>query len=285
MIPAEVDYVQVNCLQEALALKSKHLDEAQILAGGHSLIPLLKLRMAAPTLLVDVQRVEELNGIYFEKDVIRIGALTRHSNLLKHDDLHKEWPIFRQTAQVIADPQVRNRGTIGGSLCTADPSADWPAVVQALDAELHLCSVEGERIVKASDFFIGMMETDLKDGEILTEITIPRNKRNLIMSYQKYRHPASGYAVASAAVVLSVSGEVIEDCSIALSGVADRAFIAEKTCDLLRGNTPTTEILQNALDHLVEGQDILTDHFADDEYRTQLAKIMAKRALEDCLKA
>ncbi len=283
MIPAEVDYVQVNCLQEALALKSKHLDEAQILAGGHSLIPLLKLRMAAPTLLIDVQRVEQLNGIYFEKDIIRIGALTRHVDLLTDEELNAEWPLFRQAAAQIADPQVRNRGTIGGSLCTADPSADWPAVVQSLDAELHLCSIEGERVISACDFFIGMMETDLKDGEILTEITIPRNANELTTSYRKFRHPASGYAVASAAVALKVADDVIDQCSIALSGVSECAFVAKETCDLLWGKEPSEAQIEDALAHLLDGKDILSDHFADEEYRAQLAKTMTRRALQDCL--
>src|SRR5437764_15237315 len=173
MIPAQFDYVAPTTLDEALSLLAEHADDAKILAGGHSLIPAMKLRLAQPALLIDIARVKDLSYIREEGDHILIGAMTTHYELESSERLRKVCPLLPACAASIGDVQVRNKGTIGGSLAHADPAADWPAAVLALDAELVAASAQGERTIKATDFFVDMLTTALAPGEILREIRVP----------------------------------------------------------------------------------------------------------------
>src|SRR5439155_753553 len=188
MIPASFDYVRATSLAQAIGLLQKDPDGTKLVAGGHTLIPTLKLRLASPALLVDIGGINELKGIEVG-DRIRIGALTTHAELLASEPLRKVLPIFHQTADLIADPQVRNRGTIGGSLANADPAADWPAVVLALKAELELAGPTGRRRVAAKDFFVDIMSTALKPEEVLMAIHIPQPRPGARFRYRKIRHP------------------------------------------------------------------------------------------------
>src|SRR5689334_20919338 len=198
MIPANFDYESPRTLSEALSLLASH-EDAKILAGGHSLLPAMKLRLAQPPLLVDIGRVGGLSYIREAGDRIAIGAMTVHAEIAASKLLHQSSPLLALAAAQIGDTQVRNRGTIGGSLAQAHPAADYPAAVQALDADLVTHSRSGERVIPASKFFSGMFTTDLKHDEILTEIRIPKTVGEGV-AYKKHHHPASGYAVVGVAV-------------------------------------------------------------------------------------
>ena len=201
MIPASFDYVRATSLSQAIGLLQNDPDGAKLVAGGHTLIPTLKLRLASPARLVDIRCIDELKGIEIG-DQIRIGALITHAELFAPMRSGRCCPIIHQTADMIADPQVRNRGTIGGSLANADPAADWPAVVVALNAELELAGPDGRRRVGASDFFLGIMTTALETEDVLVAIHIARPRPGVQFRYRKIRHPASGYAVVGIAVAI-----------------------------------------------------------------------------------
>jgi aerobic carbon-monoxide dehydrogenase medium subunit len=210
MIPASFDYVRASSLAQTISLLQQDPDGSKLLAGGHTLIPTLKLRLASPALLIDIGGLEELKEIELA-DRIRIGALTTHAELLASEPLRKILPIFHQTAELISDPQVRNRGTIGGSLSNADPAADWPAVAIAVKAELELAGPVGRRHVAAKDFFIDIMTTALDPGEVLVALNIPRPNPGAQFRYRKIRHPASGYAVVGVAVALCLQDGIVSE--------------------------------------------------------------------------
>lgn len=279
------DYIRPKSLQEALSILSENGDDAQIIAGGHTLLPLLKMRMASVGTLIDIQDLDELKAIEISDHEITIGALTRHVDLQKSNPIFQDWPIIREAAGQIADIQVRNRGTIGGSISAADPSADWPAIVLLLQGRMTLQSAESKRSVSAEDYFIGMMETACQPNEILTHIHIPRNLSGAKANYQKFRHPASGYAVASAAVSVTLSEGMIKNTRIAISGTSDTVYLALKSAELLRGKPPSDAAFRQAAKAVTEGRSILTDQFADKNYRIQLASTMCQRALHACCTA
>src|SRR5215218_11470530 len=202
MIPTEFDYKVPATLEEAISLLASDLDGAKILAGGHSLIPAMKLRLAQPQLLVDIARIKSLSYIREEGDQILIGATTTHYQLESSDLLKKICPLLPACAASIGDVQVRNKGTIGGSIAHSDPAGDWPAAVLALDGELVLVGPNGERTVKAENFFVDLLTTDLQLGEILREVRITKPGGRFGQVYQKVPHPASGFAVVGVAVNL-----------------------------------------------------------------------------------
>ena len=197
MIPAAFDYARAGSLAEVIDLLQRDPEGTRLVAGGHTLIPTLKLRLASPVLLVDIRGIAEMKGISIDDKTIRIGALTTHAELLASEALHALLPIFRQTANRIADPQVRNRGTIGGSLANADPAADWPAVVIALHAEFEIAGPKGARRVAARDFFVDIFSTVLEPSEVLAAVHLRRPTLGARFTYRKIRHPASGYAVVA----------------------------------------------------------------------------------------
>src|ERR1700676_2125836 len=236
MIPASFDYIRATSLAHAIGLLQTDPDGSKLVAGGHTLIPTLKLRLASPALLIDICGIAELKGIEVA-DRIRIGALTTHAELLASEPLRKLLPIFHQAANLIADPQVRNRGTIGGSLANADPAADWPAVVVALRAELELAGPEGRRRVAAKDFFVDIMTTALVADEVLVAIHIARPGPGAQFRYRKIRHPASGYAVVGVAVALRLQDDIVADATIGITGATGRAFAADSASARLIGKS------------------------------------------------
>jgi carbon-monoxide dehydrogenase medium subunit len=277
VIPAEFDYAAPATLDEALRLLAATPD-AKVLAGGMSLIPALKHRLAQPPLLVDVARIPELDGVSVRSGKARIGARTTHATLLRHPEL-AEAPIFADAASVIGDVQVRNRGSFGGSLAHADPGADWPAVFLALDGEATVAGPRGRRSVRARDFFTGMMSTALADGEILTELTLPLETKRAGAAYRKLRQPASGFAVVGVAaqLVLDRKGR-IDAVAIGVTGVNATPFRAARLEKRLTGEAPDPAALRTLCTR-VEEVDAIGDLFASAEYRAHLAGVFAARAV------
>ncbi len=278
MISASFDYVRATSLAQAIGLLQADPDGSKLVAGGHTLIPTLKLRLASPALLIDICGIAELRGIEVA-DRIRIGALTTHAELLASEPLREVLPIFHQAADLIADPQVRNRGTIGGSLANADPAADWPAVVIAVNAELEIAGPTGRRQVAATDFFVDIMTTALEPDEVLVAVYIPRPNPRAQFRYRKIRHPASGYAVVGVAAVLCLQDGIASEAAIAITGAAGRAFAADSVSAHLIGKPLTSESIAEAASLASEQAECLSDHYASADYRKHLVKTEVSRAL------
>lgn len=282
MIPANFDYQSPVSLSEALSLLAAN-EDAKILAGGHSLLPAMKLRLAQPAMLIDIGRIGGLNYIRESGNVVRVGALTTHAEIAGSSVLHRQSPLLALAAAQIGDTQVRNRGTIGGSLAQAHPAADYPAAVLALDAEIVVHSRNGERKIAAHDFFTGMFSTALEHGEIITEINIPKTVGENV-AYHKHHHPASGFAVVGVAVRLKMSGQKIDSAAVALTGVGTHAYRASKVENALRGKPATKETFAAAATDAVDAVEALGDPYASADYRLHLAQVMTRRALVDAIK-
>lgn len=279
MIPAAFDYFTPASVGEAVSLLGQHPD-AKILAGGHSLVPMMKLRLANPPALIDINGISELRGVRQAADSVRIGALTTHAALEEDAQLRARLPILHEAAHVIGDPMVRNRGTFGGSLAHADPSGDWPAVVLALGARIRVTGPKGERTIEADDFFVDLLTSALEEGEVLTDVTIPLPTGSTGMSYQKFAHPASGYAVVGvAAVVTADGGGVCQSCRVAITGAGSKATRAEATEQALQGQRLDEAAIDRAAASAGEGIEFLGDIFASPDYRRHLVGVFTKRAL------
>src|SRR6185295_18099989 len=227
MIPSQFDYVAPKTLDEAISLLARNPEEAKILAGGHSLIPARKLRLAMPQMLIDLGRIKDLSYIREDGGRISIGAMTTHYQLESSDRLRDICPLLPETAAQIGDVQVRNKGTIGGSLAHSDPAADWPAAIIALRAELVAVKANGERVIKADDFFVDMLTTALEPGEILREIRINTPSGRFGQSYMKVAQPASGFAVVGVAVnVTRDSAGECQSVGVGITGVASKVYRA-----------------------------------------------------------
>jgi len=279
MIPAAFDYVRAEFLAQAIDLLQSDPDATKLVAGGHTLIPALKLRLATPALLIDIRGLKELKGIRIDDKGIRIGALATHAELLASDPLHEASPLFRQAANLIADPQVRNRGTIGGSLANADPAADWPAVVIALGAELEIAHAGGYRRVAARDFFVDIFTTVLEPVEMLSSVLVPRTAPGTRFAYRKIRHPASGYAVVGVAVAVQLQRDEVVGASIGVTGAAGCAFSGDIAADFLIGKSLSSATIGEAARLLGEATECLSDRYASAEYRASLLATETRRAL------
>ena len=280
MIPAAFDYNAPTTLDEALSLLSANPDGAKVLAGGHSLIPAMKLRLAQPELLIDITRIKNLSYVREENGQILIGATTTHYELESSALLKNICPLIPACAMSIGDVQVRNKGTIGGSLAHSDPAGDWPAAAIALHAELVVVGPAGERIVKADDFFVDLLTTALEPGEILREIRIKKPAGRFGQAYQKVPHPASGFAVVGIAVnlVLDANGKC-ESASIGVTGVGSKAFRPTATEAAIIGTTVDEQSISAAASHVCEAVDANSDLYASAEYRCHLAQVHTRRAI------
>jgi carbon-monoxide dehydrogenase medium subunit len=276
MIPANFDYESPRTLSEALDLLARR-DDAKILAGGHSLLPAMKLRLAQPALLVDIGRIGGLSYIRESGDGVHIGALTTHAEVAGSRALQRSSPLLAQAASQIGDIQVRNRGTIGGSLAQSHPAADYPAAVLALDAEIIAHSRSGERVIPATKLFTGMFSTALRSDEIITEIRVPRTTGEGV-AYKKFSHPASGYAVVGVAVRLRMSGAKIESSAVGITGVAEHAYRATAVENALRDKPANT--IADAATLAAQGVEFLGDSYASAAYRQHLVTVITRRALE-----
>jgi aerobic carbon-monoxide dehydrogenase medium subunit len=284
MIPSNFEYFAPKSVQEVLGLLTKYPDEAKVLAGGHSLLPQMKLRLAAPKYLVDIGRIAGLSYIKEEGGQLLIGAMTTHYALESSTLLKEKCPLLANTAAEIGDVQVRNRGTIGGSLAHADPAADWPAAILALDGEVRLLSSAGERSLKAEDFFVDMLSTALQPNELLTEIRIPRLPAPGGSAYLKMHQRASGFAIVGVAVQLSLdSAQICQQLGIGITGVGSKPYRARSVENELKGKKLEAPTIAKAALKAAEGVDALSDLHASSEYRSHLASVFTRRALEAAL--
>ncbi|HLX73581.1 MAG TPA: xanthine dehydrogenase family protein subunit M [Terriglobales bacterium] len=281
MIPASFDYESPKTLNEALSLLASH-EDAKLLAGGHSLLPAMKLRLANPPLLIDLGRIGGLDYIRDAGDTISIGALTTHGTVASSQLLLASSPLLAQAAGNIGDIQVRNRGTIGGSLAQAHPSADYPAAVLALDARIVTASQSGERVIPAREFFTGMFTSALRPDEIITEIRVPKTTGAGTV-YKKFAHPASGYAVVGVAVVVRGSNAKIDEVAVGITGVGEIAYRATAVEAALRGKPASA--LAEAARYAADKVEALGDNYASAEYRRHLAQVYTRRALQEALAA
>jgi aerobic carbon-monoxide dehydrogenase medium subunit len=280
MIPAPFDSEAPTSIDEALMLLAQNPDEAKILAGGHSLIPAMKLRLAQPSLLVDIGRIKDLSYIREEGNEILIGAMTTHYELESSTLLKKICPLLPDCASHIGDVQVRNKGTIGGSVAHSDPAGDWPAAIISLNAEMIAVGPGGQRTIKADDFFVDLLTTALVAGEILREIRIAKPAGRFGHSYQKVRHPASGFAVVGVAAALQLETDgSCQSAAVGITGVASKAYRAGAVEKALQGKTLNDQTIAEAASHAIDGVDPNSDLYASDEYRRHLAQVYTKRAI------
>ncbi len=285
MIAESFDYHVPKSLAEASRLVTQFGGEGKVLAGGHSLVPMMKLRLAAPKHVIDIGHIAELRYIREDGGKIQIGALTTHFELESSDLLKAKCPLLPETAREIGDVQVRNKGTLGGSLAHADPAADWPAAILALDAEIKAASERGERWIPARDFFVDLMTTALKPDEILSAVRVPTlPAAGGGDAYLKFHQPASGFAVVGVAarVVLNDKG-VVDQVGIGITGVGTKAYRATAVENALRGKSPSGRHVEEAAAHAADGVEANSDLFASAEYRADLACIYTRRALERAL--
>lgn len=287
MIPASFDYYAPTSVEEAIRLLQQHGDDAKILAGGHSLIPLLKLRLTEPKVLVDIGRIPGLSYIRANNGEVAIGALTTHHTLETSELLKQQLPFVAEAAAQIGDVQVRNRGTIGGSLVHVDPGADLPAVVLALGGTLVLQGPRGRREVKAEDFFVGMLTSAAEADEVLTEIRLPKLPGRTGYAYQKAANKASGYAVVGVAAALSLGTDgTIQDARIGITGACPAPLRAPAAENGLKGQRPTEEVFAAAAEQAAAAcEEPLEDIHASAEYRRQLVKVHTRRALARAARA
>ncbi|GEO06536.1 carbon monoxide dehydrogenase [Adhaeribacter aerolatus] len=275
MIPVAFEYKKVTSVEEALASLASG-GEGKLLAGGYSLIPAMKLRLNQPALLIDIGDIPALKGIQEEDGEIVINAGTTHNDILHNDLIQRHLPFFHDAAKMIGDEQVRNRGTMGGSLAHADPAADWPALVLAADATIEIIGTSGKRTLKATEFFTGLFATELQENEIITAIRVPIPPSGSKSVYLKFENPASRFAIVGCAVLRLPDGKT----NIAYTGVADYAFRDAGAEKAVSDKTLDDAAIQEAQNAAVVGVDILSDNFASAEYRKHLAKVYLKRALQ-----
>jgi aerobic carbon-monoxide dehydrogenase medium subunit len=280
MIPQSFEYHVPKTVNEAAQLAAEFGGDGKILAGGHSLVPMMRLRLAAPKHIVDITRIPELAYIREEGGKIQIGALTTHYQIESSDLLKAKCPLFPEAAGEIGDVQVRNKGTLGGSLAHSDPAADWPAAILAADAEIHAVGLSGDRWIAAQDFFVDMLTTALEPGEILTGVRVPLLPDHAGDAYVKLRQPASGFAVVGVAarVVLDGQGSV-QHVSVGITGIGPKAYRATGVELALRGKSPTARHLEEASAHAADGVEANSDLYASSEYRAHLARVYTRRAL------
>jgi aerobic carbon-monoxide dehydrogenase medium subunit len=279
VIPAAFAYHRPSSISDAIALLADLGEEARPLAGGHSLIPMMKLRLAVPQALIDLAGISELRGIRREGDAIVIGATTTMADLIASDDLATAIPIIRETALVIADPQVRARGTIGGNVANGDPGNDMPALMQCLGASYLIAGNVGSREIAARAFYQGTYLTSLRPGEVVTGIRIPLPPAGHGWAYEKLKRKVGDYATAAAAVVLAMQGGRVAQVAIGLTNVGDTPLFAEAAGTILTGSTLDAA----TVDRAVAAAEAITAPASDGrgpaEYRTKMAGVMLRRAL------
>lgn len=275
MFPAPFDYHRADSVEDALRLLGEH-DEAKLLAGGHSLLPMMKLRLAQPSVLVDIGRCAELAGTRRENGSLHIGALTTHAAIHASDDVRSACPLLCEAAGTVGDPQVRNRGTIGGNIAHADPASDLPAVLVAAGATVHVRAVAGSRAVAASDFFVDLLTTDLQPREIMTAVEISAARPGTGSCYLKVEHPASGFAVCGAAAIVRMEGGRCVEASLVFNGVTATPLVADVTS--LVGGDAADGAIESAV-AAIGAEDPLGDLHASGEYRVALARVYGGRAL------
>ena len=276
MIPTSFNYTKASSLSDALNALN---DDSKILAGGHSLIPALKLRLNETDTLIDISKLSELQGISMDGNDLLIGAGATHAEIASSETVKQHAPLFAMVAAQIGDIQVRNKGTIGGSIAHADPAADWPAALLACEASVEVQSSAGNRSIAASDFFIGIFTTSLQSDEIITGIRVA-SQAGRMCTYQKFAQPASRFALVGCAVCASGSRDGLSNVRVAFTGVSDTPYRDTSVEAAIEGkgvNQETKDAAANAIDKSIY---VMSDHFASEKYRSHLAGVMLGRALE-----
>jgi aerobic carbon-monoxide dehydrogenase medium subunit len=280
MIAAPFTYHRANSVNDAVRLLGQFGSDAKLLAGGHSLIPLLKLRLAQPAHVIDISRIRDLSGIREENNTLLIGALTTHQQLESSDLLKSKCPLLVETAAQVGDVQVRNKGTLGGSAAHADPASDYPAALFALEAQFVLQGPNGSRTIPVDDFFVSMLTSALGPDEILTQIRIPAQPRGTGVSYQKFAQKASGFAICGVAALITRANGKCTRARIGITGVAQKAYRATAVEQAIEGRSLTQTEIVAAAAKASDGVDALGDIHASADYRKELARIYTRRAIE-----
>jgi carbon-monoxide dehydrogenase medium subunit len=284
MIPSTFAYAAPKTLQDALSILAANPDDTKVMAGGQSLIPLLKLRLASPAVVMDISRVAGLREIEKTSSGFSIGALVTHESLINDPEIAREWPIFEDAGEDLADPLVRNRGTFGGSLAHADPAGDWPAAALATDVVVHVQSVRGTREIPIKGFFTYLFTAELADDEILTRVEIPKPAPGTVSAYVKIAHPASGYAVAAVGVSLTIDADgTCRAARVALTGVATTPLRSVGAEGALEGGVIDADAISRAVEHAADGIDVMGDGYAPVDYRRHLIGVVTGRAIQRAL--
>lgn len=283
MIPPSFEYHRPSSVEEAVNLLSSLGSEAKILAGGHSLLPMMKLRFAEPEHLVDINRIPELKGVRMSGDEIVIGAMTSENAVIADPILNDKVPLLPEAAKLIADPQVRNRGTIGGDIAHGDPANDHPALALACDAVMTIAGPSGTRKVPSSEFFLGTYWTALEESDILTEITVKPFPQNAGYAYKKLKRKTGDWATAACAVVIALSGGSVSHIRITLTNLGATALRAHEAEAVLMGQPVTDELVSQAAAKAMEICDPAEDLRGDAEYKTAMAGQMVRRAINEAL--
>lgn len=285
MIPSQFKYVRAESVKEAISLLQKTGGEGKILAGGHSLVPLMKFRITTPGTLVDITRIPDLKNVKVEDGRLIVGALKTHYEISRDETIIENLPSLAQTASLTGDLQVRNHGTIGGNIVHGDPVADYPAIALAMDAELKIESEDGTEMMPLEGFVLGPLITMMPENGIVTEVSFELPPSHVKQTYLKLPHPASGYPVVGVAAVSGVNNEgEIDYIRVGITGVGDVSYRAHAVEDILNGNKPTDELINEAANLAVEGEEMGSDLFASSEYREHITKVYVKRALKEVLK-
>jgi carbon-monoxide dehydrogenase medium subunit len=283
MIPGSFEYFAPRSLGDAVKFLAEHRDDVKILSGGQSLLPLMKMRLLKPSFIVDIGRIPGLDAITEEGDSLVLGALVTHTQIESSELLKKKCPLLPQTATTIADVQVRNRGTIGGSIAHADPAGDWPATVMALDAEIRIFGPNGERWVKCDEFFLGLLMSVLEPDEVVTAVKVPATGADKT-AYLKAAPRSSGFAVVGVAVRLSVnSGGTCSRAAIGITGVTDKAYRAERVEQMLTGKKLDASVIEQAAAEATRNVDTIEDINGSVEYRKHLTEVYVTRAIRQAI--
>ncbi len=280
MIPAAFDYIAVKSVQEVVTELVKRGEEAKVLAGGHSLIPLMKLRLATPSFLVDIGRIKDLNYIRQTDGHIAFGAMTTHHDIEFSDLVKEKLPLLASAAAQIGDPQVRNRGTMGGAAVHADPLGDFPSCLLALDAEFRVVGQKGERVIPAGDFFVDTFTSAMRPDEVLTEIRVPVPPPGSTGTYLKFSRRSQDWAIVAVAAQLTLKGQNVDRVNIGLTGMGSKPLRATAVEQALRGKGARDEEFRTAAAKAAEGTNPPGDLNGSPDYRRHLATVLTRRALE-----
>ena len=281
MYPMPFDYEVAESVDHAIELLGEHGEEAKLLAGGHSLIPLMRLRLAAPTVLIDLERIDDLNYVREEGDHLAIGALTRHRDVLNNPLVQEHCGILSFTAGLLGDPSVQHRGTIGGALAHGDPSGDLPTVVSTLEGELVVKGPDGERTVQASDFFQDYLMTDLGEQEVITEVRVPKLGPNTGWAYNKFSRRSQDWAIVGVAAVVERNNGSIDSARVGLTSMGSTPIRARAVEEALSG--ASTDDVAEAANAADEGTEPASDGAATADFRRHLARVWTRRAVEEAL--
>jgi carbon-monoxide dehydrogenase medium subunit len=279
MIPSKFDYVRPKSVDEAVAALTAGGEDSKVITGGQSMLPLLRLRLAAPSILVDCARIDEMKGVKDNGDSVTIGAATTHWDVLHNDIVKTHVKLLADATATVADPQVRHRGTFGGALAHGDPAGDLPAVVLALDATMEIAGAKGRRQVAAKDFFVDYFTTAVGPDEILVSITIPKLGKGWGTCYEKFNRTASGWAVVGVAAAVKVEGGKITDARIGLTNCAAVPVRASSVESALKGASISAAEIEAASQSAAEGTRATSDLAADKEYREHLMRVITARAV------